>query len=127
MSMYEVLAPVGSFNELGIILNEKPDAVYVGMKGFTSRPARTDFSAEEIKLAIDNQFADDCAEGCLKREKMLIPANNGIETTIDGYVLGWQYVYDESVKSSTTFNHCNIYADSFSVAAMKLNELRECQ
>lgn len=53
MSMYEVLAPVGSFNELGIILNEKPDAVYVGMKGFTSRPARTDFSAEEIKLAID--------------------------------------------------------------------------
>lgn len=74
-----------------------------------------------------NQFADDCAEGCLKREKMLIPANNGIEATIDGYVLGWQYVYDESVKSSTTFNHCNIYADSFSVAAMKLNELRECQ
>lgn len=31
--MYEVLAPVGSFNELGVILNEKPDAVYVGMKG----------------------------------------------------------------------------------------------
>ena len=51
--MYEVLAPVGSFNELGVILNEKPDAVYVGMKGFTSRPARTDFSAEEIKQAID--------------------------------------------------------------------------
>lgn len=53
LPMYEVLAPVGSFNELGIILNEKPDAVYVGMKGFTSRPARTDFSAEEIKLATD--------------------------------------------------------------------------
>jgi hypothetical protein len=58
---------------------------------------------------------------------MLIPANNGIETTIDGYVLGWQHVYDESVKSTTVFNHFNIYADSFSVAEMKLNELRECQ
>lgn len=74
-----------------------------------------------------NQFADDCAEGCLKHEKMLIPANNEIETTMDGYVLGWQHVYDESVKSTTVFNHCNIYADSFSVAEMKLNELRECQ
>lgn len=74
-----------------------------------------------------NQFTDDCAEGCLKHEKMLISANNRIETTIDGYVLGWQHVYDESVKSTTVFNHCNIYADSFSVAEMKLNELRECQ
>lgn len=74
-----------------------------------------------------NQFTYDCAEGCLKHEKMLIPANNGIETTIDGYVLGWQHVYDESVKSTTVFNHFNIYADSFSVAEMKLNELRECQ
>ena len=74
-----------------------------------------------------NQFADDCTEGCLKHEKMIIPANNGIETTIDGYVLGWQYVYDESVKGTTAFNDYNIYADSFSVAAMKLNELRECQ
>lgn len=53
LSMYEVLAPVGSFSEIDIILNENPDAIYVGMKGFTSRPARTDFSAEEIKLAID--------------------------------------------------------------------------
>ncbi len=74
-----------------------------------------------------NQFADDCAEGCLKHEKMLIPANNEIETTIDGYVLGWQHVYDESVKNTTVFNYCNIYADSFSVAEMKLNELREWQ
>lgn len=53
MSMYEVLAPVGNFSEIDVILNEKPDAIYVGMKGFTSRPARTDFSPEEIKLAID--------------------------------------------------------------------------
>lgn len=48
MSEYEILAPVGSFNELNIILGEKPDAIYVGMKGVTSRPSRTDFSEEEI-------------------------------------------------------------------------------
>ena len=48
MSEYEILAPVGSFKELNIILREKPDAIYVGMKGVTSRPSRTDFSEEEI-------------------------------------------------------------------------------
>lgn len=46
---------------------------------------------------------------------------------MDGYVLGWQYVYDERVKSATVCNHCIIYADSLSGADMKLNELRECQ
>ena len=51
MSMYEVLAPVGNFSEIDVILNEKPDAIYVGMKGFTSRPARTDFSPEEIEYS----------------------------------------------------------------------------
>ena len=53
MGSYEVLAPVGCFKELEIILHEKPDAVYVGMKGLTSRPSRTDFSMEEIKQAAD--------------------------------------------------------------------------
>lgn len=48
MSEYEILAPVGAFRELNIILKEKPDAIYVGMKGVTSRPSRTDFSEDEI-------------------------------------------------------------------------------
>ena len=45
---YEVLAPVGLYKELDIILAENPDAVYVGMKGLTSRPSRTDFTLDEI-------------------------------------------------------------------------------
>lgn len=53
MQKYEVLAPVGSFKEIEIILKEEPDAIYVGMKGFTSRPARTDFTIEEIKSAVE--------------------------------------------------------------------------
>lgn len=52
MHNYEVLGPVGNYNEIDIILNEEPDAIYVGMKGVTSRPARTDFSADEIKSAV---------------------------------------------------------------------------
>lgn len=53
MVKYEVLAPVGNYKEIDIILRENPDAIYVGMKGVTSRPARTDFTVDEIKLAID--------------------------------------------------------------------------
>ena len=52
MRKYEVLAPVGNYKEIDMILGEGPDAIYVGMKGVTSRPARTDFSADEIKSAI---------------------------------------------------------------------------
>lgn len=59
MQKYEVLAPVGNFRETDIILSEAPDAIYVGMKGVTSRPARTDFSEEEIKLAIKLCHAKD--------------------------------------------------------------------
>ena len=50
---YEVLAPVGKYEELAIVLNEEPDAIYVGFKGLTSRPSRTDFSLEEIISAIE--------------------------------------------------------------------------
>ncbi len=53
MKNYEVLAPVGNFKEINIILYEKPDAIYVGMKGLTSRPSRTDFTVGEIKEAVD--------------------------------------------------------------------------
>jgi len=51
MSSYEVLAPVGRFDELDIILKEAPDAIYVGMMGLTSRPSRTDFTEDEIEMA----------------------------------------------------------------------------
>lgn len=50
---FEVLAPVGKYEELSIVLNEKPDAIYVGLKGLTSRPSRTDFSLDEIISAIE--------------------------------------------------------------------------
>lgn len=52
LQRYEVLAPVGNYKEIDIILKECPDAIYVGMKGVTSRPARTDFSIDEIKHTI---------------------------------------------------------------------------
>lgn len=52
MRKYEVLAPVGCFDELDIVLNEKPDAIYVGLMGLTSRPARTDFTIDQIEKAI---------------------------------------------------------------------------
>ena len=38
---------------MSIVLNEKPDAIYVGLKGLTSRPSRTDFSLDEIISAIE--------------------------------------------------------------------------
>lgn len=53
MENYEVLAPVGRLDEICVVLDEKPDAIYVGMKGHTSRPSRTDFTADEIKTAAD--------------------------------------------------------------------------
>lgn len=73
----------------------------------------------------NNVFEADCGLGCLRHEKMLLQANQGIETSIDGYVLGWQYVYDEKIKKATTYNRI-VYADSLSDAAQRLNEVASC-
>ena len=40
---YEVLAPVGKYEELAIVLNEEPDAIYVGFKGLTSKTFKNGF------------------------------------------------------------------------------------
>lgn len=69
-------------------------------------------------------FEEDCGLGCLKHEKMLLPANQGIETSMDGYVLGWEYVYDGRVINNAAFyEYCIIYADSFSEAKERFNEI----
>lgn len=72
-----------------------------------------------------NIFDDNCACGCLKREKLVIPAFKEIETTMDGYVLGWKNIYTkESVRHALKYNNSIIYADLFSEVAEKLSEIR---
>lgn len=79
MRKYEVLAPVGCFNELDIVLNEKPDAIYVGLLGLTSRPARTDFTVEQIEKAITK-----CHYAGIK---IYIAINSGVrDEEIDGLI-----------------------------------------
>lgn len=64
-----------------------------------------------------NIFDAECGYGCLKHEKMLIPANQGIEVSVDGYVLGWENVYDNrNIDTASDFENHIIYAESISVA-----------
>ena len=49
---YEVLAPVGNIDDLTLMLDEGADAVYVGLKGVSSRPSNADLTLEEISTAI---------------------------------------------------------------------------
>lgn len=70
MSEYEVLAPVGNYEELNIVLAEKPDAIYVGMMGLTSRPARTDFTPQQIEEATKICHANDV--------KLYVAINSGV-------------------------------------------------
>lgn len=72
-----------------------------------------------------NVFGEACGEGCLRHEDMLIPAGNGMKTTIDGYALGWQHIYDERVRNAGAYDHCNIYVDSLDDARVRLGEMRE--
>ena len=71
-----------------------------------------------------NIFEEECGRGCLKHEKMLLPANQGIETSIDGYVLGWENVYDERyIENTAVYENCIIYADSFSEAEERFKKI----
>lgn len=44
----EILAPAGKLGDLPAIVEAGADAVYVGLKGFSSRPQEADFTVEEI-------------------------------------------------------------------------------
>lgn len=87
---YEVLAPVGKYEELSIILDEEPDAIYVGMKGLTSRPSRTDFSVEEII-----ETADICHE---KHIKIYVAINSNVqESEVSGLLDNIQYLDNKKI------------------------------
>lgn len=71
-----------------------------------------------------NIFDDNCSCGCLNREKMVIPACKEIETTLDGFVLGWQNVYtEEAVRHALDYENSIIYAESLSEAEEKYKEI----
>lgn len=50
---YEVLAPAGEINAILPLIEAGADAVYVGLKGYSSRPINADLSLDEIKIAVD--------------------------------------------------------------------------
>jgi hypothetical protein len=49
---FEVLAPAGSLPDLQVMLSARPDAIYVGLKGHSSRPSFSDLSIADIEKAI---------------------------------------------------------------------------
>lgn len=49
---YEVLAPAGCIEDVRLMINEKADAIYVGLQGFSSRPQKADFSLQDIEEAV---------------------------------------------------------------------------
>ena len=69
-----------------------------------------------------NVFEPDCGLGCLKHEKMLLKTNTNVETTIDGYAIGWQYIYDEGIKKAAGSDFI-IYADLPEEAEQRFNEI----
>lgn len=68
---YEVLAPAGTINAIEPLIEAGANAIYVGLKGFSSRPNNADFAIEEIKSAV---------EICHKEKvKLYVAINGGIE------------------------------------------------
>lgn len=49
---FEILAPAGNIQYLSEILEAKPDAVYVGLKSFSSRPQYADMDLNDIEEAV---------------------------------------------------------------------------
>lgn len=52
MQKCELLAPAGSYNAIEPLIDAGADAVYVGLRGFSSRPASSDLSMDEIRCAV---------------------------------------------------------------------------
>lgn len=48
----ELLAPAGRAGDIPELIDAGADAIYVGLRGYSSRPASSDFSLEEIENAL---------------------------------------------------------------------------
>ena len=51
MYRYEVLAPAGELSAVGPLIDAGSDAIYVGLKEYSSRPLSADFSVSDIAAA----------------------------------------------------------------------------
>ena len=72
-----------------------------------------------------NIFSNDCKCGCLNKEKIMIPSSKEINSTLDGYVLGWENIYTtEAIEHARKCDNSIIYAESFSEAVDKLDIIR---
>ena len=49
----ELLAPAGTLRSIGPLIEAGADAVYVGLSGFSSRPASSDLTIDEIRTAVE--------------------------------------------------------------------------
>jgi hypothetical protein len=69
-------------------------------------------------------FDGKCGRRCLKREKLVIPTDPPLETTMDGHLLGWQNAYVEhAFDQAAQFENCVVYADSLATAQDKLSHI----
>ncbi len=50
---YEILAPAGTTDSVLPMIEAGADALYVGMKGFSSRPSQTDLTLDQIRWTLE--------------------------------------------------------------------------
>lgn len=89
------------------------------------RPVYTTINRECYYKYEHDIYDDDCGCGCLRRERMILPAAEPIETTIDGYILGFKNIYtEEMIENATGFNDIIIYADTAAEAEQYAKKVR---
>ena len=79
----------------------------------------------ECYYKYEHDIYDDCCDcGCLKKEPLVIPASKKIETTIDGYMLGYKNVYlQESIDKANNYENIIIYAHNTEDATSYMREI----
>lgn len=75
MYEYEILAPAGELDAILPLIDAGADAIYVGVSGFSSRPASADLNLDEIqsalKLCHDRNIPLHVAiNGCIQEKKL---------------------------------------------------------
>lgn len=71
----ELLAPAREVEAITPLIEAGADALYIGLYGFSSRPASADFTLEEIKMALDICHEKDTSvhiaiNGCVTESKL---------------------------------------------------------
>lgn len=126
---YEVLAPAGELNAIAPLIEAGAHAIYVGLKGFSSRHSNADLTMDEIRQAVNichsnNARLHIAINGGIQNDNFNIIQNSLLtleEYGVDAVIISdWGMLYKASKLLNATDVHASTLLGVYNAETVKL-------